>query len=667
MSNTIKEDVFAWAEMGEKEIVEITKNVTEKLKEFKIEVIKIKKEDLSFENYIHRSDFLSAEIGRLAGVLFGYTNLHTDEKIQNMGRKVELEISKVLNEFAYDMEIYQQFVNYYNGNFKKQKKTLTGEQIKIVEDSNKAYKKMGMHLDKKTKKLLLDKNNKINKLAQEFDVECVKNYQKGLWFKKEELAGVSDESLKSFKFDEKKKKFFVNCSGRDDLGTDYPIVKKYCTVAKTREIVTKYNEAGVGDKNNKNLAQILKLRSEVIKILGFKTWGDYSMDDEMMNKPAEVKKFLEDLISKISPSYLKTNLKIEKILKERKEKLSTASYAFGENLLKVNDLPVKEEEYKPYFELENVLKVLFKTWENLFDLEVRKIDKKVFNDDTTSYEFYDKKTNAFLGHGVFDLHPRKWKYGHACVADILKKYKNMENKDVPGFTFLICNFKKSLSGPTYITLSDMNTLYHEAGHMLHMILMKNNYVTTGSTSRDFVEIPSQFHENFISNKKFVEENFKHFETGEKMPKKLLQNISSFSKKGEAKSWVRTSTAALFDQVIHGNNILKFANSYKNIDTLFNKMWNEKIKIPCTKTQSFPSVWGHLVGGYDAKYYSYVISKVYAQDVWQEFAKGGVKKGKMSEKYKKLLEAAGTKNEKEIVKDFLGRKVSLKPFLEILKD
>ncbi len=661
------EDVFAWAKMTEEEIKGITGKIKDKLKDFKNEVIKINKEDLNFENYIHRSEVLSAEVGRLAGVLFGYTNLHTDEKIQNIGRKVELEISKMLSEFAYDEEIYKQFINYYTSNYKKEKKNLTIEQVKIVEDTNKGYKKMGMHLDKKTKKRLLDIGNKISKLAQDFDVLCVKNYQKGLWFKKDELAGVPEENFKSFKFDEKSKKYFVNCSGRDDLGTDYPIIKKYCTVLATREKATKYNEEGVGDKNTKKLAEILKLRSEIIKILGFKTWGEYSMDEEMMNKPEEVKKFLEDLIGKLTPSYLKTNQRIEKILKEKKEKLSTSSYAFGENLLRVNDLPVKEEEYKSYFELENVLNVLFKTWENLFDIQVKKIDNKIFHEDTTSYEFIDKKTNTLLGHGVFDLHPRKWKYGHACVADIFKKYKDMDGAEQPGFTFMICNFKKSLSGPTFISLSDMNTLYHEAGHMLHMIMMKNNYVSTGNTSRDFVEIPSQFHENFVLDRKFVEENFKHFETGQKMPKKLLENISGFSKKGGTKSWVRTSMAALFDQEIHNKNILKFANNFKQIDILFNKMWNQKLKIPCTKTQSFPSMWGHLVGGYDAKYYSYVISKVYAQDVWAEFAKGGVKKGKMSEKYKKMLEAAGTKNEKEIVKDFLGRKVSLKPFLEILKD
>jgi Zn-dependent oligopeptidase len=664
---TTNNQAFSWINMSESEIGEIGKKVKAKLEEYKRNTVRIENKELNFENLIHAGEVLSAEISRLDAVLFGFVNLHVEEKIRNAGRKQELEISKILNEFAYDQELYEKFVAYYTKIFKTEKKKLTGEQIKIVEDTNKGYKKMGMHLDKKTKKHLLDLKNKINKLAQDFDVLTVKNYSKGKWFKKEELAGVPEENFKSFKFGEKAKKYFINCSGRDDLGTDYPIIKKYCSVPKTRQIVTEYNEQGVGDANTKKLAEILKIRAQIVKILGFKTWANLSVDDEMMNKPVEIKKFLEDLVKKLTPTHLKNLKRVEDVLKINGEKLSTSSYAYGENLLKGAELPVKEEEYKPYFELNNVLKVLFSIWENYFDIETRLIvGQKVFHEDTNSYEFYDKKTGNFLGHGVMDLHPRLGKYGHACVADIFKKYVDMSGVYHPGFTFLICNFKKSVEGPTFISLSDMNTLFHEAGHMLHMILMKNNYISTGSTSRDFVEIPSQFHENFLANEKFVTENFKHFETGEKMPKKLSENIRKMSSRGEAKSWVRTTTAALFDQEIHNKNILKYANNFKLIDKTFNTAWNKNVKIPCFPTQSFPSTWGHLIGGYDAKYYSYVISRVFAQDFWYEFSKGGVKRGKMSEKYKKFLEGANTKPEKELVKEFLSRKVSLKPFLEVIK-
>ncbi len=659
---------LSWANLSAKDLQEIVGKIKLKLKEFKEEIVKIPKENLSFENLIHREEVLNAEAGRLDGCLFGYVNLHTDEKIQSVARKVELEISKFLGEFIYDEEIYKQFINYYSGNYKKEKKNLTGEQIKIVEDSNKGYKKIGMHLDKKTKKLLLDKKNKINKLAQEFDVLLVENYKKGLWFKKEELKGVPEENFKNFKFDEKKNKYFVNCSGRDDLGTDYPIIKKYCEVTETRKKVTEFNEQGVGEKNNKKLAEILNLRSEIVKILGFKTWADYAMEEEMMNKPTEAKTFLEDLIKKLTPDYQKENHKIEAILKKEKIKLDTSSWAYGEKLSKNNTLSVKEEDYKPYFELEKVLQTLFKAWENYFDIKTEPMtDLKIFHNDTKVLKFTNKKTGELFGYGCMDLHPRDGKYGHACVADIFKKYVDMNGNKQEGFTFLICNFKRANEGKTFISLSDMTTLFHEAGHMLHMILMKNNYTSTGSTSRDFVEIPSQFHENFLLNKEFIKNNFKHFETNESMNEEMLKNISNFMKKGEVRTWIRVSMSSVYDQEVHSKNILKYANNPKLIDNKFEELWKKYAKIPATKTRHWPSQWGHIVGGYDARYYSYVISKVYAQDIWHEFAKNGIKKGEISEKYKKMLEAGGSKDEKELVKEFLERKVSLKPFLEILKD
>lgn len=657
---------FDWTKWKEAEVAEITPKVNKVLKEYKEKVLKIEPQDLSFKNFIHVGEDMGADIGYLGGLLFPFVNLHPEKTIRDAALKVELEISKILNEFSYDEELYKQFESYYKGNFKVEKKKLTEEEVKIVEDANKGYKRMGMHLDKKTKKKVLEIKNKINKLAQDFDVLTVKNYEKGLWFKKEELNGVPEEFFKGFKYDEKKRKYFVNCSGRDDLGTDYPIVKKYCEVAKTREVITKYNEEGVGVKNIKKLAEIFKLRNEIVKILGYKTWADLAVEDEMMNKPKDIKKFLEDLLKKLTPGYVKYLKKVESTLEVKKEKLTTASFTYGEQLMKAQDLPVKEEEYKPYFELENVMKVLFNTWEQYFNIKTKVIEgKKVMHPDTTVLEFSDSKSGEFFGYGVLDLFPRPGKYGHACVADIFKKYVDVNGQEHPGFTFLVCNFKKSSDGKTFISLSDMNTLYHEAGHMLHMILMKNNYVSTGSTSRDFVEIPSQFHENFLLNEKFVSENFRHFETGEKMPKKLIENISKITSRGEARTWIRICTQSIFDQEVHSKNILKYAKNYKLIDAYFNSLWKKLVQVPCTKTQSFPSMWGHIVGGYDARYYSYVISKVYAQDFWNEFAKNGIKKGKMSEAYKKFLEGANTRKEQDLVKDYLKRKVSFAPFLKLV--
>ncbi len=670
MSKIIDVD-FDWLKYDEKQVLNITRHLKEKLKEYLDQILRIENSDLSFKNFIHVGEDFNAEITNLTAVLFPFTNLHIAEKIRKAARKVELEVSKILSEFAYNEDLYQKFNYFFKNQFQIEKKTLSVEEIKIVEDMEKGYKKMGMHLNKKAKKKLLDLKNKANKIAQDFEVLHTKNYERGLWFKKVELEGIPENYFSGFKYDDKMKKYFINCSGSDRQGTDYPILKKFCTNFATREKATICNEQSVGNVNTKKFAQILKIRCEIVKILGFKTWAELATSDEMMNKPVEIVIFLEDLISKLKPDLVKQFQKIEKTLLQSKLKLSTTTLALGEETVKKNEIKINEAEYKPYFEVENVIKVIFKTWENLFDIKTELVsDFKLMHTDTTFYKFSDLKTGEFFGYGCLDLFPRVGKYGHACVADIFKKSITVAGDKRVGFTYLICNFKKNntneYGGKTFIALADMMTLYHEAGHMLHMILMKNSFVSTGQTSRDFVEIPSQFHENFLLNKEYVNENFKHFETGEDMDEEMLENIKSFFVKNENSAWVRTSLLALYDQELSGKNILKYASNFKLLDKKFEDMWKKVMQIPATKNRHFVSGFAHLVGGYDAKYYSYVISRVYAQDFWNKFSEEGVKKSEQSEKYKVFLESANTREEKILVDEFLKRKVSMKPFLVYLK-
>lgn len=658
----------SWVNYKKSDILQITKKVKHLLAEYKKNVLKIGVKDLNFKNFIHLGEEVSFKIGRLDGVLFPFSNLHPDKSFRDTSMKVELELSKLLSEFAYDQDLYKQFVKYYTTNYQDEKNILNGEDRKVVEDQKKSYDKMGMGLSKGSKKKLLRLKNKITKLAQEFDKNTTKNYEIGLFLEKEELAGVPEEYLKSFKYDDKKKKYFVNCSGRDDLGTDYPILKKYCTNPKTREKITFLNESGVGEKNNKKLREILKLRSQIKDILGFKTWAHLSMDDEMMNDPKKVKNFLQELIKSLAPEFSKFRNKVADVLKKNDEKLSTASFAYGKKLLNDVEVEIKEDDYRPYFELETVLNVMFKTWEELFDVKTELVSGRTFFDKNAKfYKFTDAQTGNLLGHGIYDLHPRPGKFGHAGVANFFPKYTHPDRSREAALVYLICNFKKADNGPTFLSLSDMNTLYHEAGHLLHDILMQNNYISTSTVSRDFAEIPSQFHEGFLSDHNFISSNFRHYETGEKMSKLLIKNISKMNSRGESYSWVRTSLAALFDQEINSGNILNFVSNKTKIDDYFNQLYTKKMKIKITnKDMHFPSMWGHLVSWYNSKYYSYVISKVYAVDFWNEFSKGGIKKGAMSEKYKKFLEGANTKEEKVLVKEYLGREVNQKPFLDSLK-
>ncbi len=660
----IIEQNFDWVNYKEEDIKKFPAQVRELIKNYKQEVIKIDKQKLSFKNLIYIGELLNNKVYEKSAILWCFINLHTDEKLRNVCRDLEIEIGKIAREFSYNEEVYNIFLEYFNKNYKSEKKQkiITTEEIKIVDDLNKSYKKMGMQLDKKTKKVLLEKQNKIEKIASEYEKLTTENYNNGILFKKEELVGIPENIVINFKFDSKKQKYFVSIRP-----TEINYVGKYCEIESTRKKMSELSAFGVGDKNTKKLAEILKLRSEISKILGFKTFVDLGVSEEMMNKSGTIKIFLKDLIKKINPlfenekekdlqslqDWQRKNLQDKKLVSK---KLQSWNWAFANNLSKEIELGVTEEEFKPYFELENCLTVLFKIWEKIFQVKTEEIKGKIFfHESARLFLFKNSKTGEYLGNGVFDLFPRNGKYGHACMNNILQSR----------FIYLICNFMQDKNGKTLLSLNDVVTLFHEGGHFLHFLLMKTEYKSCTNLSNDFVEIPSQFHENFLFDVKFVKENFKHYETGNDMPKKLLIKIKEINSKGEGSAWIMQSVYALFDQELHGKNILTFATKFKNIDNLFENLYKKNIKIESVKNRHFASRFAHIVHGYESRYYSYVISRVYAQDFWQNFSKSGVKKGIMSEKYKKLLEASGTRDEKELVKEFLGRKVSLKPFLDFL--
>jgi Zn-dependent oligopeptidase len=492
--------------------------------------------------------------------------------LRDTARSVEIEISKIMREFAYDEEIYQTFKKYFETNFKAElkNKILDDEAVKIVRDTEEGYKKMGMHLSKKDKKTLLQIKNKITKLASEYEKLATANYAKGQYFKKEELKGIPENIIQNFKFDEKKKKYFVRI-----LPTEMSYVSKYCEIEDTRKKLAEIAALGVGDKNTKKLAEVLKLRNQMSKMVGYKTFAELAVSKEMVSSPREIDIFLKGLLRKLNPFFKKEKKKDLQILtswqkknllgKRQSKKLQSWNWMFAENLSKENELKVKEEEYKPYFELENSIEVLFKIWKEFFNVGTEKVEGfEFFHKTERVYKFKDLRTGESLGYGVFDLFPREGKYGHAC----------MNNVSHEKLIYLVCNFMQNTSGKNLLSFNDVVTLFHEAGHFLHFLLMKPKYQASRHVSNDFVEIPSQFFENFVMDENFVKENFKHFETGETMPDRLLKKVPKLSKKGEASAWVIQSMYSLFDQELHGKNTSKYFKNFKQIDKLFGGLYEK---------------------------------------------------------------------------------------------
>jgi Zn-dependent oligopeptidase len=640
----------------------VKENIDSQIQEFK----NLRDEDLSFENLFRRSDLYSAKMSNQIYPLHIFELVHSDKEIRELSRNEVVEISNMLTEFSYNEDIFNKIKTYFQKKYKKEKSKLTSEEVKIVEDTIRSYKKMGMFLDKDKRKKLVELNNKIDKISSDFSLECTKTYEEGLWFTKEELDGVPEAILSSLKYDDDKKKYFVSAFLRSQYRNIQTFAKNY----KTRFAITKRYEEGSKGKNLNRLASVLKLRNEITKILGFKTFAHMAQTEQMVNTPEKVDRFLTDLAKNTKQKMSKEFKLATQILKAEKLSLNTSNLLYSENLAKAQNVNLDVNELAKYFEFENTINAMFKIWEDFYGVvnKPRK-EMKVFGEGVKCYDFFDKETGTPLGTAIFDLVPRDGKYGHACVSSLKTRFVNEEGNVETATGILICNFIKNKNGKTLLNMESVSTLFHEGGHLLHKLLGKNNYSSTGpfSTSIDFVEIHSQFNEYFAGSKVAVDLVAKHFETGEKIPKDLKDKIESADEYFGAFFWMRQTVQSLFDQEIHGKNILKYAKNPESINKLFLNLYKKYIGIETTgKRFNFASTFNHMVGGYQARYYGYTVSRAYAQDSWEHFVSKGLKAGsKVVKDYKNVLEAGNMVREDILVKKYLGRNPSVKAFVKHL--
>lgn len=613
--------------------------------------------DLTFKNVFAIPDEKYGEVQRICGVLNLFTNIHTDSTIRESSRVSSLKIGDLLTAYAYNEVVYQKVISYYNKNFKKERSKLTQEETNIVLDSIKGYKKMGMHLPKDQKKQLVAISNKLNKLSSGYQLNSTKNYNKGTWFSKEELVGLEESQINTFKFDEEKKKYYVSIRPTEILE-----VKKFVTNKKTRQKITSIAESGVGEKNNKILREILLLRAKKAKILGYKTWGHLTMSEQMVSDPVKATKFCTDLLKNLSKKYELERKEASQFLLKG-EKIDTTNNLFLEHLAQKKAVQMSSEDLKKYFEYEHTIKSMFSIWEKFFGVKVNFLRSlNEINEDISVYTCSDSRTGEMLGTFILDLFPRDGKYGHACVELNSPRFVDVHGNIHTATGTLICNFTKNKKGKTLITMENVATLFHEGGHLLHLILSENNYTGTSafSTSIDFVEIPSQFMEHFVTSPKTTSLVSKHVETGKTFDKKILEKIHKLDDYFAAYMWTRLCVISLFDLTIHGKDILKYANKKGEMNKLFEKLWAKYIKTKPTNKRDFSSNFAHLVGGYDSKYYGYGVSRVYAEDVWTEFINKNKKSG-----YKKFLQMGGKDKEENILKEFLGRNPTQAAFLKFI--
>ncbi len=603
------------------------------------QIINEVKKSSSDKEKLSKMDSIEQLIDTLNGRTAFMAQVHPEEKIRKEGSKIEAQIENYYLQLALDRELFEAIDNIDENNLDPDDKRYHEFLLRDFEDA-------GQLLDDEERKKLQKIDEELIDLGIEFEENIAKDRTK-LLFEEDELTGLTDHELGSF--NKEGDKFVVTMA--------YPhinAVMENCSNRETREKVWKAFSNRATKKNPKILQKATDLRYKKAKLQKKKTWAEYRLRYRMSESPKNV----EEMYKTLLPMLKKKVEKEVDILLSLDETLDTLSawdviYLIAKERSRVSNIDTSR--LKEYFELHHVKAVMLEICEEVFGLEFNQKDNTgAWHDDVELWEVKDSTTKELIAHFYLDLYPREGKFTHAAVMDITSG-----NLDLKSSCSMVANFPNPNIGKALMSFDEVETLFHEFGHVLHHCLGQNNYTRMCGTNVewDFVEAPSQIMEHWVWKTECIERLAIHYESGEKLDLPIIEKLQKSKNIGVALGILRQVGMGLEDQFLHGEN-------YKDPHHIIvEKAHVSPIFYPFKEVNHLAS-FGHMLGGYDAGYYGYLWAEVIGDDLFSRFEEEGILSSSVGKDYReKILSPGGSKDANDLVKDFLGRDWSNNSFLK----
>ena len=614
-------------------------------------------ENPDFENTIEAMETSGEKLNRISSIFFNLNSAETDDEIQEIAQEVSPLLSEFSNDIRLNPVLFQRIQTVYD---QKDELDLTPEQTRLLEKKFKSFSRNGANLpeDKKEKLRAIDKE--LSQISLEFgqNVLAETNAFELLLTDEKDLKGIPDYAI-----EEAKKE--ADAKGKEGwiFTLQAPSYIPFMTYAENRGLRQKlflaYGKRSfqANEFNNEKIVKrIAQLRLERANLLGYKTHADFVLEERMANSPQIVQDFLADLLKKSKPFGTKDVGKLKEFAKEKDgiEILERWDHAYYAEKLKKEKFSLSEEELKPYFSLEKVTKGAFTIAEKLYGIRFEKRnDIQKYHEDVEVYEVLGEN-NQHLALFYTDFFPRKGKRAGAWMTEF-RGQSNVGGKSKRPHVSIVCNFTKPTENkPSLLTFNEVTTLFHEFGHALHGILANTVYESLSGTNvyYDFVELPSQFMENFCYEPEALELFAQHFETGETIPQELIEKVKQSANFMEGYQTVRQLSFGLLDMAWHGVDKLEIGSVSEYERTAF----APTELYPIVKGTNMSVSFSHIFhGGYSSGYYSYKWSEVLDADAFAYFKEKGIFSPEIAKKFKHLLESGGSKDPMELYISFRRQK------------
>ncbi|SEG31812.1 peptidyl-dipeptidase Dcp [Halpernia humi] len=615
----------------------------------------------TFENVIETLAFSGEQLDRVSNIFFNLNSAETNDEIQ----KIAQEVSPLLTEFSSKISQNEALFNKIKTVYNQKNENLDEEQKMLLEETYKGFVRSGANLNEDDKKKLEKINIELSSKTLKFGENVLASTNQ--YFKHitdiSDLDGIPESVLEQYAYDAKDKELdgYV-------VTLQYPSYVPFMTYAKNRELRKEISLAN-GKKSfandefdNQNLIKdILKLKQEKAKLLGYKSYAYYVLEERMAKSPEKVLAFLDELLTKAKP-FAQKEIEELKILaaKDGIEDLQSYDHSYYAEKLRKAKYDLNDEELKPYFQLENVQAAVFNLAEKLFGLTFKEVtDVQKYHPEVKTYEVLENDDYKAILYA--DYFPRKGKRAGAWMTSYRSQYqKNGEN--IRPHISVVCNFSKPTSDtPSLLTFNEVTTLFHEFGHAIHGILANTKYPNLSGTSVkwDFVELPSQFLENFCYEPEFLKTFAKHYKTGEVLSDEKIEKISLSKNFMEGYQTLRQLGFGKLDMAYH-----KTLEPIEDVKAFEDLQTKETQLYPMNRETAMSPSFSHIFqGGYSAGYYSYKWAEVLDADAFQYFKENGLFNKEIAEKYKVLLSSGGTKDPMELFKNFRGSEPKVESLLK----
>lgn len=607
-------------------------------------------------------------LDRVMAVFSNLRGAETNDDLQALAQEMTPLLSEHSNNIGLNEKLFARVKSVYN---QRNELVLTPEQTKLLENLYDGFIRRGANLEGAAKARYRELTKELSSLTLQYSENNLKetnNYQLVLT-DKAQLAGLPESVVEAAAEAAKEK-------GVEGwvFTLQAPSYIPFLTYADNRDLRREIHRASSTKCSHDNefstleiVKKIANTRMAIAQLLGFDNFAEYSLQKRMAESSDAVYKLLNELLDAYTPTAQKEYQEVQELAREELGNDFTVmpwDWAYYSDKLRNKKFSINEEMLRPYFELERVKEGVFGLATRLYGITFKKNREiPVYHKDVDAYEVFDKD-GTYLAVLYTDFHPRTGKRSGAWMTDFKGQWidgKTGENSR-PHISIVMNFTKPTENKPALLSFDEVNTFLHEFGHALHGLFANSTYEGLSGTNvyQDFVELPSQIMENFITEKEFLHTFARHYQTGELLPEVLIQRIVDASNFNAAYACLRQVSFGLLDMAWYTRNT-PFDGDIRAYEQ---QAWAKAQILPVVADACMSTQFSHIfAGGYSAGYYSYKWAEVLDADAFSLFKQKGIFDREVADSFRdNILSKGGTEHPMTLYKRFRGQEPTIDALL-----